>query len=731
MADKDKTQEQLITELTQLRQRITELEASARRHEKTEEEKAAVLDTISEHVVYQDTRMRILWANRAACESVGVDLQKLIGRHCYEIWPRRRTPCVGCPVAKARKSGHPQEAEIATPDGRVWFIRGYPVRDTKGNITGAIEVTLEITERKQAAEALKESEERLRTAGKIAYDLIYEWDVATDVLQWFGDIDGLLGFRKGEISRNINAWLNLIHPEDRVKLKNAVELHRTSTEPIQYTYRIRHRDGTLRYWIDNGLPLLDDKGHPYKWVGVCTDITDHKQAEEKLRESETRFRTLFESIPDCVIVHDDDGVILHINEIGAQQIEWSATDLIGRNLHEILVPEQKPLIADHIRETHKNGWSRFETTYISRSGWQVEAEVNDRPIKFGEKKAILRVSRDITERKEAERALLKEKILSDAVINSSPGLLFIFGEKGNIIRWNNYVEKVTGYSASEIAEMNIFAFVVKDEQKTATEAVQEALTKGQASVEINLLTKPGKKIPFYIIGRRIKIENVTRVVCTGIDITDRKQAEEKVKRGYKQLRETLVSTVNALASTIEKRDPYTAGHQRRATILACAIAEEMDFPEEEIEGLRMVGLIHDIGKITVPTEILSKPGPLSEMQFDMVKMHPQAGYDILEGIKFPWLVAEIVLQHHERMDGSGYPHGITGEEIMLEARILAVADVVEAMSSHRPYRPALGIDKALEEISQNRVILYDPEVVDTCIRLFTEKGFTFREESET
>ena len=205
----------------------------------------------------------------------------------------------------------------------------------------------------------------------------------------------------------------------------------------------------------------------------------------------------------------------------------------------------------------------------------------------------------------------------------------------------------------------------------------------------------------------------------------RRQAEEALQRSYEQLRETFIETVNALASTIEMKDPYTAGHQRWVTSLACAIAKEMELSEKQIEGIRMAGLIHDIGKINIPAEILSKPGHLSEIQYNMVTMHPQVGCDILKEIQFPWPVAEIVLQHHERMDGSGYPQGLSGEEIRLEARILAVADAVEAMSSHRPYRPAHGIEKALEEISQCKGILYDSEVVDACLKLFNEKRFTF------
>ena len=200
---------------------------------------------------------------------------------------------------------------------------------------------------------------------------------------------------------------------------------------------------------------------------------------------------------------------------------------------------------------------------------------------------------------------------------------------------------------------------------------------------------------------------------------------EKLQDTLEKLRKAMEGTIQVISSTVEMRDPYTAGHQQRVTTLACAIATEMGLPEDRIDGLRMAGVIHDLGKIAVPAEILSKPGEITEPEFGIIKTHPQAGNDILKDIEFPWPIAEIVYQHHERMDGSGYPQGLSGENTLLEARILAVADVVEAMASHRPYRPALGIDTALEEISQNRGTLYDPDVVDACLKAFKEKGFKF------
>jgi HD-GYP domain-containing protein (c-di-GMP phosphodiesterase class II) len=183
--------------------------------------------------------------------------------------------------------------------------------------------------------------------------------------------------------------------------------------------------------------------------------------------------------------------------------------------------------------------------------------------------------------------------------------------------------------------------------------------------------------------------------------------------------------VVALANTVELKDPYTAGHQRRVGQLSCAMARELGWSPDQVEGIQVLCFLHDMGKIAVPAEILNKPGKISLTEFSLIKVHPQVGYDILKDIAFPWPIARGVLQHHERLDGSGYPSGLTAEGITPEAKILAVADVVEAISSHRPYRPALGIDQALEEITDNRGKLYDPDAVDVCVRLFTKKEFQF------
>ena len=207
------------------------------------------------------------------------------------------------------------------------------------------------------------------------------------------------------------------------------------------------------------------------------------------------------------------------------------------------------------------------------------------------------------------------------------------------------------------------------------------------------------------------------------DLVDERTAA--LRESERKLRTSLIDSITALASTVEMRDPYTAGHQRRVAQLAIAIAKELHLPEEQIEGIQLAGVVHDVGKIKIPAEILSKPGRLTPLEFELIKQHAQSGYEILKSIDFPWPIAQIVLQHHERLNGSGYPQALTNDQILLEAKIIAVADVVESMTSHRPYRPGLGIDAALQEIALNKGKLYESEAVEACIRLFREQAYVF------
>jgi PAS domain S-box-containing protein len=371
-------------------------------------------------------------------------------------------------------------------------------------------------------------------------------------------------------------------------------------------------------------------------------------------------------------------------------------------------------------------WSG-EVEMISKNGRKFPVLLRADAIKdeSGKLIGLVGVHTDITERKRAEEALRASEEKYRDLVENINDILYAIDVHGIITYISPAIETISGYAVSEIIGRSFFDFVHEKDIPYMRDKFGQDIFGRAEPHEYHMVTKSGD-VRWVRTSSRPFFKGDSVVGLRGIltDITERKQAEGEAKRGYEQLQETLHSTVKALASTVEMKDQYTAGHQPRVTQLACAIAGEMGLSEDQIEGIRMAASIHDIGKIMVPAEILNKPGPLSEIQYEMIKMHPRAGYDILKGLKLPWPVAQIILQHHERLDGSGYPQGLSGEEIMVEARILTVANVVEAMNAHRPYRPAYDIKEALAEISKNRVTWYDPAVVDACLRLFTEKGFT-------
>jgi PAS domain S-box-containing protein/putative nucleotidyltransferase with HDIG domain len=317
----------------------------------------------------------------------------------------------------------------------------------------------------------------------------------------------------------------------------------------------------------------------------------------------------------------------------------------------------------------------------------------------------------------------REEWLSTVLKSIGDGIIAT-DQDGLITFMNPLAEKMTGWTQDEAHNKSlpdVFCMEGPSSGKVSR------LEKGHGAGENMLLSRKGGQVPVEqtstpIIDRK-KAPRGNVLVFR--DIARRKMAERELNESYDRLSRALEGIIRAMSVTIEMRDPYTAGHQRRVSKLACAIARKSGLPETQIEGIRMAGEIHDIGKIYVPAEILSKPSKLTDIEFTIIKTHSQVGYDILKNIEFPWPIADIVVQHHERLDGSGYPARLKGDAILPEANIIIVADVVEAMSSHRPYRPSHGIDKAITEITQNKGVLYDAKIVDHCVQLLKEKDFSF------
>jgi len=330
---------------------------------------------------------------------------------------------------------------------------------------------------------------------------------------------------------------------------------------------------------------------------------------------------------------------------------------------------------------------------------------------------------EITERKLAEEALKQSEEQYRSLVVNLDDVIFTINAEDHITYISPVVERLAGYKAEEIIGKPFLSYVHPDDRQDLRESFRRTLSGQLEPTEFRLVRKDGHSI--YVCSVNRVFAEHGQVSLTGVlsDITERKRAEDELRESHGKLAKTFEQTVESLASIAEMRDPYTAGHQVRVASLACRIASEIGMPAEQIGAIRTAAMLHDIGKIIVPSEILNKPGRLSVLERSFVGAHAQASYEILKNIEFEFPIAEIILQHHEKLDGSGYPRGLSGDSILKEARVLTVADVIEAMASHRPYRPALPLKTALEEISSHRGTLYDADVVDACLRLFLEKGF--------
>jgi PAS domain S-box-containing protein len=303
------------------------------------------------------------------------------------------------------------------------------------------------------------------------------------------------------------------------------------------------------------------------------------------------------------------------------------------------------------------------------------------------------------------------------------GILLVNATTGQIENVNPFFLKMLNYTHEEFLNKKLWEVGPFKDIEQTKDLFVELQRNGYVRYDyLPLKAKGGKLIEVEFVSNSYDVDDVKVIQCNIRDISERKAAEAVELRYHEQLKIALMNTVEVATIISEMRDPYTVGHEKRVGDIAKLIGAELGLDEKRQEGLMISGYLHDIGKVAIPIEILSKPGKVNSIELQLIRTHAQASYDILHKMAWPWPVAEIALQHHERMDGSGYPNGIHGHEILLEAKIIAVADTIEAMSSHRPYRPALGIEKALEEIALGRGTKYDVTVVDACMRIFENKS---------
>jgi PAS domain S-box-containing protein len=518
-------------------------------------------------------------------------------------------------------------------------------------------------------------------------------------------------------------------------------------------------------------------------------IRARKATERELREALEQlklFRTMIDHSPDGIeIIDPETRRFVDVNEAVCTSLGYTREEMLGMHVLDIDASDDQmelELLDGQLRE---RGQIRFERVHRRKDGSEVPVEVNLKMLEL-DRPYALSITRDITKRKETEAELLRlnrglrtlSEVNRTVVRATSEAQLMrdicgiMSGHGGYRLAWIGLarddeeksiaVMALSGAGEGYLKGLDLSWADVPSGRGPAGIAIRS----GDTQIVQNIGNDPrfdawrvaaqeygfGSSItlPVMASGRAFGVlnlysattdafgeselellEEVASDLAFGItNLRTRLERDEAVQQREQQvvrLRDNMEDAVEAIATVVEMRDPYTAGHQRRVAELAAAIAREMGLGEDQVHGVHLAGIVHDIGKIHIPAEILSKPGALSHLEYAFVKLHSQAGYDILKGIDFPWPIAQTVLQHHERLDGSGYPQALSGDNIVQDARILCVADVVESMSSHRPYRPGRGLDAALDEIRRNRGVLYDPQAVDACLELFLNKRYQLPE----
>jgi PAS domain S-box-containing protein len=457
--------------------------------------------------------------------------------------------------------------------------------------------------------------------------------------------------------------------------------------------------------------------------------SEKSEAVKALRESEEKHRLVVESASEGIVFVDLKGTVREVNLKALELSGFRREELIGKNFATLLsslrMDAAQVLLAFKKVITGKSS-PYDEWTLVNKRGEEIRFIAHYSVVRKRDRVVGLSVIlEDVTQRRRAEVDLRESEEKYRVLVEQSlQGMVVAQDLPPRLAFANRALGEMVGHTVEELLSLSpeeVTGLIHPEDQAMFFQRYRDRLQGRPAppDYEFRAIRKDGSECWLEMHASRIEYQGAPAVQAVFVDVSDRKQAERELRESYETVRNTLMRTVNALAAAVEKRDPYTAGHQLRVADLAVAIATEMGVPRDQTDGIHISGLIHDIGKIYIPAEILGKPSRVTDIEMMMIQTHPQAGYDVLSAVDFPWPVAETVLQHHERIDGSGYPRGLSGADILIEARILSVADVVEAMASHRPYRTAHSTEEALEEILRNRASLYDPDVVDAAQKLLT------------
>ncbi|MDD5413371.1 MAG: PAS domain S-box protein [Smithellaceae bacterium] len=740
----DQKSKQLVHELTKLHSKNTTLKksTSGKVSVKLAAEEArryaeSIVEAIREPLLVLDGGLKIVSANRNFYRTFKVTPDETLGTFLYDLgnkqWdiPKLRELLEEVLPEKEAFDGFKVEHHFESIGYKVMLLNARQIH-RKDIGTKMILLAIEdITERNRLEGLLIDSELQYRRLFETASDGIM-----------------LLEKGEGKITHANPAAEKLLGYTEKESLGNKLQDIGVSLDldDFQTTMQNLNKTGIINYrnvkvetksgkHIDTEIYLVDRA----KLVQCnIRDITERKLAKKALRESEAKYRWLLDNMADVITVIDMDLHFTYVSPSIMRMRGYTAEEATAQTFEQVMTPESLQIIAKVFEEemqleasgTADPGRSRIlDLDEYRKDGSIVCMENHLSFLRDEAQKAvgIISLTRDITERKRAEEEIVRTNTFLDSIIENIPDMIFLKDARElRFVRFNRAGEELLGQSRDDLIGKNDYDFFPKIQADFFTQKDRNVLS-GKKLIDIpeeHIQTRGGEKI-LHTKKLALLNEKGEPSFLLGIseDITERKRAEEQLRQTLESLRKAVNTTIQVMVSAIEARDPYTAGHQIRSANLARAIATEMGLPKEKIDGIRMAGSIHDIGTLSIPSEILTKPTKLTNLEFSLIKEHSQKGFEILKDVESPWPLAQIVYQHHERMDGSGYPRQLKGKDIIIEARILAVADVVEAMASHRPYRPSLGLNSALAEIENNKGTIYDTDAVDACLKLFREKGF--------
>jgi PAS domain S-box-containing protein len=613
-------------------------------------------------------------------------------------------------------------------------------------------------ELRESNRRLAQGEERLRLVLEAGAHGTYDLDLPSGAAVVNDAYAAMLGHGPGDFEETFDAFFERMHPDDRDACRRALDDYLAGRRPeYRSEFRLRTADGGWKWILSTGAVVEWGPDHtPIRFLGTHTDIDDRMRASRVLWANAERMDTLLalsagsEEIAEDVLLEHAVGLAIRVTESATGCVHVFDTEgtlprvslwlrQTGEGLRRCPPPSELDGLWEACRRSgavigkdRLDPGGRSSLFVPVKDGGEVRLvlgvlDTGESYDAIDEQQMALTAAhlwRMLAERRARRRRAEAEGLYRAVAEQSIAGLVVVDG--GTLLYANPRTEEIFGMDRDDIVGRPWIDLLDEGEDRDAIlESIAEVQYGDAPSLRsaFRFRRADGTVIRLGTHSTRAHLDDRPVVLSVIQDITDRLRHEEERQEQMERLRRTMLGAVNAMSRMIEVRDPYTSGHERRVGDLAGAIGARIGLDDQTVESLRIMGYVHDVGKIVAPAEVLSKPGPLTRPEFQIIKAHADEGYQILKGIDFPWPVAEAVRQHHERLNGSGYPRGLEGEAIIREARILAVADVVEAMASHRPYRPALGLDAALDEIAAGAGVTYDAEVAAACIALFREDGY--------